>query len=363
MSTEGLAQIKLVAHEPGDQVVFMKPDGVFVSVTRNEGVVTRTENGSTIELFNGSAESARKVIDATAENAGAHATKVRSSRSDWSTPSPVKTLAACLLVVAALGSGVMLSLQQPKTSDADLLGTKLAQGQTVEEANAARGPAPAPEPVAPAQPQIELPNQVHLEDIPTDIAAGERVLQEIQAATPSAPAAEQSAEAGALDPTVPAVAAADPNNPLASRVAEAEQNLQAAAADARASVADTGADKAATDVEQMKQALEMLNSGSKIPPSIAEKLPHDLAQQLRAAGAIMTPEEVAAASTGTPGAPNFKITKIPANIVDGYRDADGIASIPEQDSWLAAGGSVRLPLPGGGDIFNVEDFESFFLQP
>ena len=356
MSTDHMAQIKLVAHEAGDLVVFMKQDGVFVSVKRSEGVVTRTENGQVVELFNGSADSARKIVDATAENAGGTAAKKQASKADWSQPSPFKTLAACLLAVAALGGGVMLSLQQKAGSEA--LGTNLAQGQTVEEANAARGPAPAPQPVAPAQPQIDLPSQVHLEDLPAEVAAGERVLQEIKDAETATPNADQSASAMPV-----ASSEADANNPLASRVAEAEQNLQAAAADARATVADAGADQAATDVEQMKQALDMLNSGNKIPPSIAEQLPHDLAQQLRAAGAIMTPEEVAAASSATPGAPSFSITKIPANVVDSYRDADGIASIPDQNSWLAAGGTVRLPLPGGGDLRSTEDFESFSLQP
>lgn len=49
---------------------------------------------------------------------------------------------------------------------------------------------------------------------------------------------------------------------------------------------------------------------------------------------------------------------VPAASTDRY----GISDIPPVDSW-ARTGTVRLPLPGGGDIKSTGDMEEFGLQP
>ncbi len=68
-------------------------------------------------------------------------------------------------------------------------------------------------------------------------------------------------------------------------------------------------------------------------------------------------------STNENGVPT-RLIILPQPVIDQLRTDDGIASIPENQSWQARGNpTVHLPLPGGGDIKTVEDLKKFGFQP
>lgn len=106
-------------------------------------------------------------------------------------------------------------------------------------------------------------------------------------------------------------------------------------------------------LEEVKEGLQtdgMLNS------EVLKRLPHDVARTLLEAG-LVNPHETARDEKG------HAISKIPPHIMETYRNIYGIASIPENDTWTAAGGKVTLPLPGGGDIRRPEHMQDFGLEP
>lgn len=125
------------------------------------------------------------------------------------------------------------------------------------------------------------------------------------------------------------------------------QGTPQAELDAQA-VADNPA-AAAAALQRLQDAKSVIANGGKLSPATVAKLPHDLARSLREAGLV---DETARS-----------ITRLSPAIVDQYRDRNGIASIPEVDTWTAVGGNVVLPLPGGGNIASAEDIEGFGLEP
>jgi len=323
-------------------------------------------------------------------------------------PEPGKGFSATTLVLGTavalfLGVGATIAVLEPDIAQRFMKGTQTPVMRTVvpdepaapaedtrsvEERNAAEGPRPTPETAAPAtppaQPVVDLPSNMRTETPPGEpvdvgTAGPQSALEMIREATAGArdtgaetPVPAPAAETAETTVPGPAPATAVAETPSASgtgdevadslgeRAVEAAEQFEAAQAEANRAVSESGTEQAATELELMKQALAILTAGNKLTPEQAEGLPHDLAARLRAAGAIQTLEE--AAAIAGPEA-TYSIVRLPTHVIDSHRDADGIPTIPQENSWVARGGVVNVPLPGGGDITSPDDFDLFGLEP
>lgn len=94
---------------------------------------------------------------------------------------------------------------------------------------------------------------------------------------------------------------------------------------------------------------------SEITPDMLAGLPHEVAQMLIDGGFV----NLDAAPGGVP----YSIIRLPESVIDKHRGPDGIASIPERNTWASTGNFVSIPLPGGGDIRTPDDLKEFHLQP
>lgn len=312
---------QVMKYAQGSELILLQASGELVTLTIDGGKVLRSRDGADpVVVLNAGPTVAASYLDRMA----ARAMSNKPASSGWLTRNGfVLHGGISLALVLAVICGIMVAGSDPFKP---ATGIVLGDGVTVEEANAARGPAPEVEvKTPPAQPQVELPTSVRVEPIPDVSAAG-------------------TSES----------ALADRADQAAAAVANSQQ-------DARDEVAASGTEKAANDLEEMRRALAVITAGDKITPEMALKLPHELAEQLRKAGAIQTTEEATLIAGGDD--PQFTFVKIPPNVLDSYRDADGIPSIPEESTWAATGGNVMVPLPGGGDITTAEDFARFKLEP
>lgn len=117
------------------------------------------------------------------------------------------------------------------------------------------------------------------------------------------------------------------------------------------------------EAQELLKTLEQIKSqaaeGGELTPELLKQLPMDVARQLVGTGiATVSPKE------RTERAQRMaRIVRLPANIINQYRGRDGIASIPEQDTWVANGGRISIPLPGGGDILEPGNITEFGLTP
>lgn len=363
---------ELIKHVPGVSAVALRNSDSAVVIVRAEGdTITRLTNGVKDATFEQTMPSAASYVDAFAKSAGG----VR-------LPSPPAVgrprrfaglgLVATFISVAIVGGIIEYSVG---SNFALLKGPgiipAIPSGKTVEEANAERGPVLRVEPTAaPTQPSVDIPTQLTV-DKSSDGGVAiveqkslEQIVKDNQTGT-SAPAAAEivpgasSSEAAA---SAPVAVASDAATHFDDRTQAANASAEAAKKQASAEVAAAGPDKASEDVDKMKQVLALISAGTKISPDLAAQLPHDLAEQLKKAGAIQTADEANAVAAAQ-GRPTFAVIKIPPAILEQYRDADGILSIPDENSWAATGGNVLIPPPGGGDITQAGDFEKFSLQP
>jgi len=221
---------------------------------------------------------------------------------------------------------------------------------------------PSKEPAKQAEaPAVSAPVVVPAEVAPRPVA--------VPAAAPaeSAPKTAAPKTAASVPPEPEAAAkgseAPGPGGTFIDRSKAAAAQSEVTAADARKELETIGAEKAQANLEVMQQVYEALNRSDKISPEMALQLPHDLAQKLKEAGAILTQEEVAL-SAKIKGQPQYKIVRLSPEVYDKLRDADGIATVPASNSWAATGGNIQLPLPGGGDIKTPDDLKNDFgLQP
>lgn len=116
---------------------------------------------------------------------------------------------------------------------------------------------------------------------------------------------------------------------------------------------------AAEQAELLKMMEQMAGMDpSSIPPEMLEKLPHEIAQTLRETGVIGNPEAMP-----EKGNAPYAAIRLPAGAIDKFRGKDGIASIPENDTFAALGNKISLQLPGGGDIHKPEDLKLFGFNP
>jgi len=110
----------------------------------------------------------------------------------------------------------------------------------------------------------------------------------------------------------------------------------------------------AVDVLSQLEALGQMDP-EKITPQMLSTLPHEVAKMLIDSGLVNQDD----APDGVP----YSIIRVPESVVDKHRGEDGIADIPERNSWASTGNYVSIPLPGGGDIKTPEDLKSFHLEP
>ncbi|MGY3582016.1 hypothetical protein ACVIGB_001061 [Bradyrhizobium sp. USDA 4341] len=119
----------------------------------------------------------------------------------------------------------------------------------------------------------------------------------------------------------------------------------------------------ATEAQELLRQLEeiktMTADGSELPVELLRKLPSEVAARLVGTGiATVSPQDRKERAQK-----QARIVRLPASIINQYRDRTGIASIPESDSWVANGGRVSIPLPGGGDITSPDVMTQFGLKP
>lgn len=110
----------------------------------------------------------------------------------------------------------------------------------------------------------------------------------------------------------------------------------------------------AVDVLTKLEALGRVDP-SKITPDMLAGLPHEVAKMLVDNGLVN--------SDDAPDGVNYSIIRVPETVIDAHRGPDGIADIPERNTWSSTGNYVSIPLPGGGDVKTPEDLEAFHLKP
>jgi hypothetical protein len=122
-------------------------------------------------------------------------------------------------------------------------------------------------------------------------------------------------------------------------------------------------DMSASEAQELLRQLEEIKTktadGSELPIELLRKLPAEVAARLVGTGiATVSPQDRKERAQR-----QARIVRLPPSIINQYRDRTGIASIPESDSWVANGGRVSIPLPGGGDITSPDVMNQFGLKP
>jgi len=222
----------------------------------------------------------------------------------------------------------------------DAAGTKneaSAEPQKEAEAGKDEAPANAEEP----KPAAEAPKAPEPVPTPEKAPEAEKQTKAETGASPHSPTSDKSANA----PTEGEF------KPISQE--EAQRQANAVVDRLMQSGMTTGQ---AGDVLKTLEALAATDY-SEITPEMISKLPHEVALLLRESGIIGDVMEPAY----TDGVPH-RIIRLPDSVVEKYRGKDGIATIPEANSWAATGNVVRIPPPGGGDLKSPEDFARFGIQ-
>jgi hypothetical protein len=152
----------------------------------------------------------------------------------------------------------------------------------------------------------------------------------------------------------PAFGASLPASTADAKDAKAQPDPKAFKKDAEAAIKQLiGNGMSDADVRKLLLNLQQLNAGGEgITPDMLRALPDEVAGMLADQGMDLE------------GPAGGTMNILPSEVVDQFRGKDGVATIPENYSWYArSGGPVSIPLPGGGDIKNPEDFKDFGLRP
>jgi chemotaxis protein histidine kinase CheA len=173
----------------------------------------------------------------------------------------------------------------------------------------------------------------------------------LPAATPvKAAETVTSKDPAAATPVVPLIEKSE------AKPVDAKPDADSAAKAAKAATKDMSAAETAELLKQIEQMMQM--DPTAITPDMLSKLPHEIAQTLRDTGVIGSPE-----SMPEKGNAPYAAIRLPPGAIDKFRGRDGIASIPENDTFAALGNKITLQLPGGGDIRKPEDLKLFGFQP
>ncbi len=184
-----------------------------------------------------------------------------------------------------------------------------------------------------------------------------------QAPTPAPASGAKASKPVQPAETVTQAPVAGTASALASKAEVARQESEASIAAARKDVGEKGVAQTQADKDKLMAVLTSLERGEKISKAVVSQLDHEVAQRLRDAGVVASDEDEAILAKATTGQ-EYRIVRLPSSALDKYRDKDGIATIPDSNSWAATGGNVRIPLPGGGEMKTAEDMRrAFGLQP
>lgn len=113
----------------------------------------------------------------------------------------------------------------------------------------------------------------------------------------------------------------------------------------------------AENAQSFLDALSDLKSDNpQVTKAMLRELPEEVTSMLAQTGLL---DELLASGEGET---EYRIIRLPEEIIELYRGADGIASIPERFSWAATGNYVSLPLPGGGDVKRADHMKEFGLS-
>ena len=297
------------------------------------------------------------------------------------------TAAAAAVAAVLLGGGFLATQIRPSSPpafDAVALQNALkASGAMRPPTQAATAPEAAPKTAARS---VAIPDDLPSLDAPPELPVPVRVApaapeaakppattqaQPAKQPEPQMPASKPDAQtrtAGATsdaDKAVTAVpalattpaAAAPQDEPVKRAETEAAPKLSGPEA-IMAAIGRMNPIEAAQAVKALDQIKTSLADTGEIPPEVLREIPHEIAKALRDAGVNLTAGERREA-----GRKVSAVVRLPETAIEGFRGRDGIASIPDSNSWVLTEGNVRLPLPGGGDIRTVENMKEFGLQP
>lgn len=297
------------------------------------------------------------------------------------------TAAAAAVAAVLLGGGFLATQIRPSSPpafDAVALQNALkASGAVRPPTQAATAPEAAPKTAARS---VAIPDELPSLDAPPELPVPVRVApaapeaakppattqaQPAKQPEPQMPASKPDAQtrtAGATSDTdkaftavpalaTPPAAAALQAEPVKRAETEAAPKLSGPEA-IMAAIGRMNPIEAAQAVKALDQIKTSLADTGEIPPEVLREIPHEIAKALRDAGVNLTAGERREA-----GRKVSAVVRLPETAIEGFRGRDGIASIPDSNSWVLTEGNVRLPLPGGGDIRTVDNMKEFGLQP
>lgn len=292
--------------------------------------------------------------------------------------------AAAAVAVALLGGGFLVTQIRPSSPTFDAMALQNALKSSAA-ARSAVHPAAGPEASSKtATRSVPIPDELPaLDGAPASTVPVRRPPAAPAAATMPSPAMKQTVAQPSdtkLDTHSPTAGARSDADKAHVSAAEPGKHPEAASALPRAEAAKGGdveatpkasgpeaimaaigrmnPIEAAKAVKALDQIKTSLADTGEIPPEVLREIPHEIAKALREAGVNLTAGERREA-----GRKVSAVVRLPEAAIEGLRGRDGIASIPDSNSWVLTEGNVRLPLPGGGDIRTVDSMKEFGLQP
>jgi len=147
-----------------------------------------------------------------------------------------------------------------------------------------------------------------------------------------------------------------PSNPALTAPATPEPATEAEIPADELDLTDLQVDNKVLD--QFNRAVAQLRETGAISPETLAALPPQIRERMAGMIASRSAEDLreGAEIAG-------RIVHLPEEVIAQYRDEDGIASIPEANTWLSTGGMVVLSKPGGGNIKKTDDLRKFGLVP
>ena len=324
---------QIIEHVAGERLTIIEADGlpaVFsVAGSDDQWSVVKSKAGAEQTVFSGRSEAeAGKTLDgiATFHGAGSASQPAANAQATASIAQPLKTSRFPLKATTVLPWAAVL-----------LLG-----GVVLADRFMPRQPVAIP--VA-AAPEVMTQASEPLQQLPSTIAR-------VKTPAPTIPPL----------PGQPAAAPAPENASETAAASTGKVDTQSVVDSARKLVAEKGAEGASGEMQQLQAVLDLLNSNEKLTPELIRNVPHDLAQKLKEAGVVATPEEAAAAAKAR-GQKELRIVRLDSLTLDRMRDKDGVSTVPEAGTWALTNNSVVIPLPGGGDIRRPDDLKTFHLEP